>query len=691
MDLLLEIGTEELPARLVGSALEQLREAGEGMLKANRIRYQKLQVYSTPRRLVLYAWGVAANQDDLVEEVKGPPKKAAFDEEGKPTKAALGFARSQGVDVGELVVRQTPAGEYVFARKVVTGRPTLQVLSEQIPLLITGLSFPRPMRWGEGDLRFIRPIRWILCLLGEDVVEFELDGIRSGRLTYGLRIFTPDAIAIERPEEYFEKLKSALVVVDQEERKALIWEMAQEAAAACGGVVRPDEDLLEEITNLVEYPTPLCGSFEPRFLKLPVEVIITPMKEHQRYFPVWNKQGRLLPKFIAFANGPVGDKRLVTEGNEKVLRARLRDAEFFYEEDLKTPLAARVEKLKGIVFMEDLGTLYDKTERLISLSRYLGDVLKLTPNQRAIAERAAYLAKADLVTNMVYEFPELQGIMGEAYARASDERKEVGQAIREHYLPRFAGDELPRSKPGAVVSLADKIDNLVACFALGLEPTGSQDPYALRRQALGICHIVLSQKFDFSLGELIEQAYRNYEGGVLKLQLSEVKERLSEFFRARLRNLFLDQGYSYDLVEAALGPTHDRIILVRLRLDALASLRETPELESLLTVYTRAANLAKNAGDLGVNPDFFQEAEERSLYDSWMKIRREVLRCVNKKDFKNALIAGAALVEPIDRFFANVMVMVEDDALRNNRLALLKDISAVLGFCGDLGKIVRVG
>ncbi|MGB9792278.1 MAG: glycine--tRNA ligase subunit beta [Thermacetogeniaceae bacterium] len=691
MDLLLEIGTEELPARLVRSALDQLQESGEEMLKTNRINYQRLRVYSTPRRLVLYAWGIAASQEDLVEEVKGPPKRVAFDEEGKPTKAALGFARSQGVEVTDLVVQQTAAGEYVFARKVVTGRPTREVLSEQIPLLITGLSFPKPMRWGEGDLKFIRPIRWILCLLGEDVVEFELDGIRSGRITYGLRIFTPDAIVIERPEEYFEKLKNALVIVDQEERKAMIWKMAQETAAAVGGVVRPDDDLLEEITNLLEYPTPLCGSFEPRFLKLPVEVIITPMKEHQRYFPVWSKQGRLLPKFIAFANGPVGDKKLVTEGNEKVLRARLRDAEFFYEEDLKTPLEARVERLKGIVFLEGLGTLYDKTERLISLSRYLGDVLKLTPNQRAVAERAAYLAKTDLVTNMVYEFPELQGIMGEAYARASNEKREVGQAIREHYLPRFAGDELPRSKPGAVVSMADKIDSLVGCFALGLEPTGSQDPYALRRQALGICHIVLSHKFDFSLGELIEQAYRNYERAELKLGLSEVKERLGEFFRARLRNLFLDQGYSYDLVEAALGPNHDRIILVHLRLEALAALQGTHEFEPLLTVYTRAANLAKNAGGSEVDPAFFREAEERSLYDAWMRIRREVLRCVNKKDFKNALVAGAALVEPIDRFFANVMVMVEDDVLRNNRLALLKDISVTLGLCGDLGKIVRAG
>ncbi|HHW41200.1 MAG TPA: glycine--tRNA ligase subunit beta [Syntrophomonadaceae bacterium] len=691
MDLLLEIGTEELPARLVRPVLDQLRESGEKMLRENRIGFQKLAVYSTPRRLVLYVWEVAGSQADLVEEVKGPPRKTAFDADGKPTRAALGFAKSQGVEVGDLVVQATPVGEYVFARKRVTGRPAREVLGEQIPALITGLSFPRPMRWGDRELKFIRPIHWILCLLGEDVVGFELDGIRSGRITYGLRIFSEGAITIRRPEEYFEKLKEASVLVDQEERKALIWEMAQKTAARVGGLVQPDEDLLEEVTNLVEYPTPLCGSFDSRFLRLPVEVIITPMKEHQRYFPVWGRQGKLLPRFIAFANGPVANKKLVTEGNEKVLRARLQDAEFFYEEDLKTPLEAKVEKLKRIVFLEGLGTIYEKVERLVKLSEYLGEALKLTANQRAIANRAAFLAKADLVTNMVYEFPELQGIMGDAYARASNEKKEVAQAIREHYQPRFAGDEVPRSKPGAVVALADKIDNLVGCFALGLEPTGSQDPYALRRQALGICHITLAHKFDFSLTDLIAQAYKNFGDAEFKAGLPEVEANLAEFFRARLRNLFLDQGYSYDVIEAALGPTHDRIALVHERLEALVALKDTPEFESLLTVYTRAANLARSAGDTAVDPALFVEDEERNLYKAWMKIKREVLRYLGKKDFKNALVAGAGLVETIDRFFNGVMVMVEEPALRNNRLAMLKDIAVTLGRCGDLGKIIKAG
>lgn len=689
MDFLLEIGTEELPARFMEPALRQLKELGEAMLTENRIDFEVVKTCGTPRRLVLYVFNIGERQADLVEEVKGPPRRAAFDEEGRPTRAAEGFARSQGVQVADLVVRETPAGEYVFARKLIPGQPTREVLGEQLPRLITRLSFPKPMRWADGELKFARPIRWLLSLLGEEVVEFALDGLKADRFTYGLRFVSKEPITVRTPGEYLEQMRRAFVIVDQEERKKMIWELAQTAAAQAGGKVLPNRELLEEVTHLVEYPTSLVGSFPPRFLRLPPEVIITPMQEHQRYFPVWNDQGKLLPKFIVFCNGPVRDPDLVREGNEKVLRARLQDAEFFYEEDLKTPLADRVEKLKTIVFLEGLGTVYDKVQRLVALSRYLGEALRLTERQREVAERAALLAKADLLTNMVYEFPELQGIMGAEYAAAGGENKGVCQAIREHYHPRFAGDEPPRTKPGAVVALADKIDNLVGCFGLGLEPTGSQDPYALRRQALGICHIAFSQKFDFSLAALIEQAYRAYRDAEFKAPLAAVQEGLSDFFRARLRSLFLDQGYSYDLVDAALGPTHDRFLVVRARLEALAEMRGTPAFDALLTAYTRAANLARHAAGKEVNPALFAEEEERELYRAWQKIKKDVARLVRKMDFRQALQVGASLVEPIDRYFRGVMVMVEDDALRENRLALLQDIAATLGELGDLGKIVR--
>lgn len=688
MDYLLEIGTEEIPARFLEPALEQLKELGTKMLEENRIDYDRVESFATPRRLVLYIRGISSVQADLVEEVKGPSRKAAFDEAGNPTKAAEGFARSQGIQVSELLVKATPNGEYIFAVKRMAGRLTSEVLSRELPQLITGLSFPRPMRWGNKDLKFARPIRWILSLFGEEVVDFELDGLRPGRLTYGLRFYGESPISISKPCEYFEKLRQAYVIVDQEERRKMIWDMAKSLAGEVGGYVRSNEDLLEEITYLVEYPTPVCGSFPERFLRLPPEVVITPMQEHQRYFPVWSDQGKLLPKFITFANGPVSNLELVREGNEKVLRARLKDAEFFYEDDLKTPLEAKVDKLKTIVFLEGLGTMYDKAERLVRLSRYLGDVLRLTQEQRSSAERAAYLAKADLVTSMVYEFPELQGIMGGWYALASGEKKEVCQAIREHYQPRFAGDEVPASQEGAVVALADKIDNLVGCFAVGLEPTGSQDPYALRRQALGICHITLVHNFDFSLGELIEQAYSSYNAD-LKIGLKGVKDRLDEFFRVRLKNFFLDQGFSYDAVEAALAAGRDRILVVKMRLEALEDVRKRPEFDALLTAYTRAANLARHAGDSDINPALFEVGAERELYNSWIRLKMQLEELLKKRDFRKALLAGAGLVDAIDRFFSEVMVMVEDEALRNNRLALLKDISSTMGRMGDLSKIVK--
>jgi glycyl-tRNA synthetase beta chain len=690
VDFLLEIGTEEIPARFMESALSQLQQLGEQMLTENRIGYRQLKVYGTPRRLTLYVWGVEQQQSELVEEVKGPPKRAAFDEKGNPTKAAIGFARSQGVEVADLIVRETPSGEYVFARKVQSGRPTLDVLAAKLPNLITSLSFPRPMRWGSGELRFARPIRWILALLGEEVVEFQLDGLRSGQKTYGLRIFAPEPMIIRQPEEYFQKLLQGYVIVDQEQRKKMIWEAAQETAAKVGGQVHPNEELLEEITYLLEYPVPVCGSFPERFLRLPPEVIVTPMQEHQRYFPVWDGRGKLLPKFITFCNGPVEDLELVREGNEKVLRARLQDAEFFYEEDLKTPLADKVEKLREIVFLEGLGTIYDKVGRLVALSRYLGELLGFAEAEIRAAERAALLSKADLVTNMVYEFPELQGIMGGEYARASGEPEDVCQAIREHYCPRFSGDQVPQTKLGAVVAIADKIDNLVGCFGLGLEPTGSQDPYALRRQALGICHICLHWGFDFSLEALIARSWDAYGEGVrFKVAYESAKESLQEFFRVRLRHIFLEQGYDFDLVEAALGGSSDRICLVQKRLEALAALRGTPEFEALLTAYTRVANLSRNTSTTEIIPELLQEEEEKQLFTFWRELKGELEQLLQGEEFQQALVKSASLVGPVDRFFTNVMVMVEDEQLRQNRLALLKDMTITLEKFGDLSKISK--
>ncbi len=689
MDFLLEIGTEELPARFASGAVAQLEELGGEMLRANRITRERLAAFTTPRRLALYVWGVGKQQADLVEAVKGPSRKAAFDEQGQPTRAAEGFARGQGVSVADLVLQTTPAGEYVFANKRLAGRPAKQVLGEMAPQFISNLSFPRPMRWGDREIKFARPIRWLVCLLDREVLDFEYDLLHSGRLTYGIRNFFREPVALDRPEDYFVKLEQAGVIVDQTRRRQMIWQQAQEVAAAVDGKVLPNESLLDEVTNLVESPTPICGGFDPRFLKLPPEVVITPMQDHQRYFPVWSRSGQLLPRFLAFANGPV-NQGLVQAGNEKVLRARLYDAEFFYHEDLKSPLAQKVEKLQQIVFLEGLGTIYDKTQRLLNLARYLGGQLKLTAGQRQDAERAALLAKADLVTSMVYEFPELQGIIGAAYAAADQERGEVCQAIREHYQPRYAGDDLPGSKPGAVVAMADKIDNLAGCFSMGLEPTGSQDPYALRRQALGICHIILAHRCDLSLRALIEQAYQGFSQYQAPVSLEEVSGRLEEFFRARLRNIFMDQGYSFDLVEAALGSDSDRIVAVGRRLQVLKTQRHTPEFEALLTAFTRAANLARHATTSVIDPVLFTEDGEANLYQAWSRIKKEIVRLEKQDQIEQALLAAASLLEPLGRFFDEVLVMADDAAIRANRLALLKDIASTLRHFGDLDKIVRV-
>jgi len=688
MDFLLEIGTEELPARFATGTVAQLEELGREMFRSNRITYQRLAGFTTPRRLTLYVWRVGEQQADLVEAVKGPSRKAAFDEQGRPTKAAEGFARGQGVSVADLVVQSASGGEYVFAQKRLAGRTARPVLGELAPKLISSLDFPRPMRWGDRDVKFARPIRWLLCLLDREVVDFEYDLLHSGRLTYGMRSFSRDPFSLDASGDYFAKLEQAGVIVDQSRRRQLIWQQAESAAAAVGGKVLPNESLLDEVTNLVEYPTPICGSFDPRFLKLPPEVVITPMQDHQRYFPVWSQSGKLLPRFLAFANGPVNPD-LVRTGNEKVLRARLYDAEFFWHEDLKSPLGQKVEKLRQVVFLEGLGTIYDKTQRLLELARYLGGQLQLTARQRQDAERAALLAKADLVTSMVYEFTELQGIMGAAYAAVDQERSGVCQAIREHYQPRHAGDEPPASKPGMVVALADKIDSLVGCFAMGLEPSGSQDPYALRRQALGICHIILAHRCDLSLRALIEQAYGGFSQYQLQASLEEVDRRLEEFFRARLRNIFMDQGYGYDLVDAALGSDSDRIFNAGRRLQALSARRHTPEFESLLTAFTRAANLARHAATDAIDPALFTEDGEVSLYEAWSRIKQEILRLEQQGQIEQALLAAASLLEPIGRFFDEVLVMAPDEAIKGNRLALLKDIASTLRRFGDLDKIVR--
>lgn len=690
-DFVLEIGTEEIPARFMPSALEQLVSLASGMLTELRLESEKITSLGTPRRLVLYVSGLAERQKETTEEVKGPAKKAAFDENGAPTKAVEGFARGQGVSVSDLIVKEVGKAEYVFAVKKHTGRPASEVLSDFCLKMIHGLTFPKPQRWGSKEMRFARPIRWLLALFGSEPVNFELEGLASGNYTYGHRFLSKGKIEIANADEYMDKLKQHYVIVNQKERRQLIHDQVQQLAAKEGGRVEPDEELVEEVTFLLEYPTALCGTFAQDYLRLPKEVLITPMREHQRYFPVVDADGKLLAKFITVRNGTDAHLEIVREGNEKVLRARLADAEFFYEEDLKVPLARDVDKLKKIVFQESLGTVYEKVERLISLGEYLAGVAGVSDEEtRANIKRTALLCKADLVTNMVYEFPELQGIMGREYANRNGEPEAVAEGIFEHYLPRFAGDVLPAADIGRIVSIADKIDTIVGCFAVGIQPTGSQDPYALRRQALGICHIVLESRLNLSLSELINRAYNNYAGKIdARLTLDQVQSEVGEFFKQRLKNIFADRGHSYDVVDAVLSAGHDNFTDTLVRAEALAALRNQKIFGKLLTAYNRVSNLAKKAAGDAINPELFTEEVEKSLYREFTVAREEFQTYLNEGQYRQSLQRFALLQQPIDAFFEGVMVMVEDEEVKNNRLALLKQIAALLEPVADLTKIVE--
>jgi glycyl-tRNA synthetase beta chain len=685
-DFLLEIGTEEIPARFLPGALVELAEKAEAFLAGERLGYNAVSTYGTPRRLLLFVTGIPAKQKALVREIKGPACRAAFDDAGQPTAAAAGFARSQGVDVGSLVVRRTGKTEYVFALKEEPGRPAPAVLADLCPRLITGLSFPKPMRWGDKELRFIRPIRWLTALYGNDVIDFAVDGLKSGRASRGHRFLAAGAFNIKDPAEYFARLAAGFVIVDPAERRRIIWEQIEHLAAAEKGFVQKDEELLDEVVNMVEYPTAFSGGFPAQYLDLPAAVLITAMREYQRYFPVHEKHGRLLPRFIAVHNSTPKHTAVIAAGNEKVLKARLADASFFYREDLSTPLACRVDGLKKVVFQEELGTLYDKTKRIENLVQYLGSLLKIGAKDQVAVYRAASLAKTDLLTNMVYEFPELQGVMGREYALKDGESKAVAEALYEQYLPRFAGDALPKTLPGRLLSIADKIDNLVGCFGMGLAPTGSQDPYALRRQALGICHIILDGRLLLSMTGLIAKAQAEYKGR-LKQDDRAVRGELLEFFYQRLRAVFGEQAIRPDVTEAVLAAGADDLHAARLRAEALQDFVSTPSFEDVHTAYTRAANLSRGAPDSGPDPACFTDPAEQRLFEAVTALRRDTAPGLKKGDYRGVLQALSALRGPVDAFFDAVLVMDDNRTLRENRLALLRATAELVRGVADLGKV----
>ncbi|MEY8304136.1 glycine--tRNA ligase subunit beta [Anaerosalibacter bizertensis] len=687
---LLEIGVEELPARFVKTTLAQMEKYVSEKLNEKRIPFDEMKFYSTPRRLVLLIEGLPERQEDLEKEVKGPSKKIAFDEEGNPTKALEGFMKGQGVALEDISTREHNNVEYIFANKIEKGRSVEEILKDSMPDMIKSISFPKSMKWGGKNLRFARPIRWLLSLFNDRVLEFNLEGIVAANITRGHRFLGSSHIEIDNIDEYFTALKDNYVMVDRNERKEKIKYGCEKLAREKGGNLLFDEELLDEITNIVEYPTPMIGRIKEEYLDLPKEVLITPMKEHQRYFPVVDDKDRLLPYFITVRNGNEEYLDIVVKGNEKVLGARLEDAKFFYYEDIKQPLENYVEDLKDIVFQEKLGTLYDKTMRVQKLAGKIGSYLEVGEETKKNIERAGYLSKADLVTNMVGEFSELQGIMGREYAAESGENEITSLAIYEQYLPRFSNDELPTTTAGAILSIGDKLDTIAGIFAIGIQPTGSQDPYGLRRQALGIINIILDKKLNLSLEELVDFALYIYvEENGLAFDYYKVKDEILNFFDGRIKNMFIDMGIRYDVVEAILGTDIDDVFDLKLRADKLNLWLDKEGLSEVLSAFNRVKTLAEKAETDEVKRELLVEEEEIKLYETFNSVEEKVKDSLNCKEYDKALDYMVSLKGPIDQFFDNVMVMVEDEELKNNRLGLVKQISNTMLLICDLSKIMN--
>jgi len=685
-DLLLEIGVEEIPSAYMSKAIEQLKLLASQKLNDARLGYKSIETFGTPRRLTLFVEQLDEQQPDAVIENRGPKKAIAIDAQGNPTKAGLGFARSQGCDFKDLEVREVGGIEYIFVVKKEKGSSSTTILPNILQDIIRGLSFPKSMRWGYYHTRFARPIRWLLALFGSELIELKVENISSARYTYGHRFLSNGPLEVNSTGDYFKILKDNYVVLDQQKRKEMIWQQVVNCAAAVGGKPMENEKLLEEVNYLLEYPTAFYGSFSLSYLSVPPEVLTTSMIAHQRYFPVYDAEGQLMAGFIGVRNGNDYGLDIVRAGNERVLKARLEDALFFWNEDTRKPLEDMVDGLKDVLFHERLGTLMDKVKRLQNLSIYIGSAWGLSDEQTLT--RAATLCKADLLSNMVYEFPELQGIMGRYYAEKSGEKKEVCEAIFEHYLPRFAGDLLPTTACGTVLSLAEKLDNLVSFFAIGIKPSGSQDPYALRRQAIGIVSIMLeSGKFGLDMVDLIGRAYDNLAEVKLDVNRHDTISQVMDFIIQRMRGILVERGFAHDLIDAALAiPAYDLTEIYN-RIAALHELRHTDFFEDFMVVYNRCYNLSRKWEDDEVNVEVLEDETEKDLYRSFNLIKYDVYRLVNERSFLEACAMLAGLRPQVDAFFDSVMVMVDKQELKATRLSLLKGIANLCNFIADFSKI----
>ncbi|HMK36703.1 MAG TPA: glycine--tRNA ligase subunit beta [Desulfomonilaceae bacterium] len=683
-EFLLEIGTEEIPAGFMGPALVSLAELCGKALDSARLPYGRMETYATPRRLILCISDLIEHQPTTLIEKTGPSRTAAFDEEGRPTKAAVGFARSQGVDVTDLIVIDTPKGEQVAVRKTEAGRPTAEVLSDVIPGLLEKIAFPKTMRWMDQEVRFGRPIHWIVAIFQGDVVPFSFGNISTGNLSRGHRFVNPG----EFPATDFQALKSALesrgVIIEPERRRKEIETRVAELATSAGYTVFDDPALLDEVTYLVESPYPVMGRFSRDFLELPASILITCMKKHQRYFSVQGDDGRITNRFIAVNNTPVHDTDVSVKGHQRVLKARLEDARFYFREDRKMPLFSRLEALKGVVFHSRLGTAFEKVERFTRLAVLLAE--KYAPDAVQDVERAALLCKCDLETGIVYEFPELQGIIGSYYARMDGEPDDIATAVREHYLPAYAGDRLPEGVIGSLVSISDRMDTIVGCFSVGLIPTGAADPYGLRRNALGIIQIVMNLEKPLDILQLLREA-----AGLLKdkrtREETEVIRDVLEFIRTRFVNFHVSRGFPLDVVEAAVRARFDDLSDARRRVEALQEWKNRPDFDSIMIGFKRAVNILKNTDPTQVSEALFEAEEEKRLFSAFQDVIRGAEPLIRGGDYAKALEIIAELKAPIDDFFDRVMVMVEDDRLRDNRLGLLWKIGRLFERIADFSFI----
>ena len=679
-DLLFEIGAEEIPAGFMPNILGQLKQLAETKLNDAHLPFESIATYGTPRRLALIVRGLGDTSAEISERHKGPSASIAYGADGNPTKAAIGFARGKGLDVADLVVEDG----YIYAETKTAGVPAKDIVTDMLPQLITGLNFPKSMHWGNLDAKFVRPVRWLVALLDEEVIPVEFATVKSGNVTRGHRFLGADEITIKNAASYVDTLKENFVMVDQDARRELISKQLHDIAASKNASIVWDDDLLEEINYLVEWPTALCGGFEESYLALPDAAIITPMKDHQRYFPLVDQDGKLLPMFLTVRNGSDHSIEVVQAGNERVLRARLDDAKFFFNEDRKKPLIDRQDGLTKIVFQEGLGNLADKTERLLTLGRVFSEECELHEDARVVLERATELAKTDLTTGMVTEFTELQGVMGKEYALLDGESPEVAEAIFEQYLPRFAGDVLPQTEAGKVLSIIDKIDNIVATFSRGLIPTGSQDPYALRRQTIGILNILLNSEWNISLRPIIVESMNLLN--VPTDKQDELLGQVEEFITLRLKNIFLDREVPHHVIDLLLSNNELSVADAEGLVKALLANRIDENVE-LVQAFTRMYNLVKDVTYTSVDESLLKEDAERALYEMATKASEASIDAWDKNDYDAVVAVPATLVPAINTFFEDVMVMDKDEAIKANRLQLVRLAYSVMAIIGDISAL----